>query len=36
MDSIREIRNSLQSWNLVTMSFIVVGVKGGRNNKGEN
>jgi hypothetical protein len=36
MDSIREIRSSLQSWSLATISFIIVGVKGGRNNKGEN
>jgi len=36
MDSIREIRSSLQSWSLTTISFIIVGVKGGRNNKGEN
>jgi hypothetical protein len=36
MDSIREIKSFLQSWSLVTMSFIIVGVKGGRNNKGEN
>jgi hypothetical protein len=36
MDSIKEIRNLLQSWSLATMSFIIVGVKGGRNNEGEN
>jgi hypothetical protein len=36
MDSIREIRSSFQSWNLDTISFIIVGVMGGRNNKGEN
>jgi hypothetical protein len=36
IDSIREIRSYLQSWNLVTISFIIVGGKGGRNNKGEN
>jgi hypothetical protein len=36
MDSIREIRSSFQSWSLVTMSFIIVGGKGGRNNKAEN
>jgi len=36
MDSIREIRSYLQSWSLATISFIIVGVKRGRNNKGEN
>ncbi len=36
IDSIREIRSYLQSWSLVTISFIIVGGKGGRNNKGEN
>ncbi len=36
MDSNREIKSSLQSWSLATISFIIVGVKGGRNNKGEN
>jgi hypothetical protein len=28
MDSIREIKNSLQSWSLATISFIMVVVKG--------
>jgi hypothetical protein len=36
MDSIRKIRSSLQNWNLATISFIIISVKGGRNNKGEN
>jgi hypothetical protein len=36
MDSIRKVRSSLQSWSLATISFIIVSVKGGRNNKGEN
>jgi len=36
MDSIRKIRSSLQNWNLATIFFIIISVKGGRNNKGEN
>jgi hypothetical protein len=36
MDSIKEIRIYLQNWSLVTISFIIVGGKGRRNNKGEN
>jgi hypothetical protein len=36
MDSIRKVRSSLQSWSLATISFIIISVKGGRNNKGEN
>ncbi len=35
MDSIKEIRSYLQSWSLI-ISFIIVGGKGGMNNKGEN
>jgi hypothetical protein len=35
MDSTREIKSFLQSWNLPTIFFIIVGVRGGGNNKGE-
>ncbi len=36
MDSIKEIRNYFQSQSLAIVVFIIVGVKGGKNNKGEN
>jgi hypothetical protein len=35
MDSIREFKSSLQNWSFITIVGIIVGVKGGGNNKGE-
>ncbi len=35
MDSIREFKSSLQNWSYITIVDIIVGVKGGGNNKGE-
>jgi hypothetical protein len=35
MGSLRELKNSFQSWGYVTIVVIIVGVRGGRNNKGE-
>jgi len=36
MDSIGKFKNSLQNWSFVIIVVIIVGVKGGGNNKGEN
>jgi hypothetical protein len=36
MDSIGKFKNSLQNWSFVTIVVIIVGVRGGGNNKGEN
>jgi hypothetical protein len=35
MDSIRKFRTSFQSWIFIIITFIVVGVRGGGNSKGE-
>jgi hypothetical protein len=35
MDSIKEFKSSFQSWNSPTIVVIIVGVRGGGNNKSE-
>jgi len=35
MGSIRQLKNSLQNWCYATLVVIIVGVRGGGNNKGE-
>jgi hypothetical protein len=35
MDSIREVKSSFQCWSYVTIVVIIVGVRGGRDSKGE-
>jgi hypothetical protein len=35
MDSMREFRSFIQSWNSTTIIIIIIGVKGGGNNNGE-
>jgi hypothetical protein len=35
MGSIREFKKSLQNWGYATIVVIIVGVRGGGNNKGE-
>jgi hypothetical protein len=35
MDSMREFRSFIQSWNCTTLIIIIIGVKGGGDNNGE-
>ncbi len=35
MDSIREFKSSIQSWNFATIAIIVISVRGVGDNKGE-
>jgi hypothetical protein len=35
MDSIKEFKSALQSWNFATIVIIIIGVKGKENSKGE-
>jgi hypothetical protein len=35
MDSIREFKSSIQSWNFATIAIIIISVRGVGDNKGE-
>jgi hypothetical protein len=35
MDFIKEFKNYIQNWRFITIAVIIIGVRGVKNNKGE-